>query len=1180
MRIGRLDLIRYGRFTDVSLPFPRTPSDLHIIYGPNEAGKSTSLAAIEDWLFGIGARSPYNFLHEHASLRIGGVLEHGNASLDVVRRKGNKDTLLTPDGHSLSAKERALDPFLKGITREFFIQMMSLDHERLTVGGREILEAKNEVGQMLFAAGTGLMGLREQLGGLEKAAEELWAPRRASHRKFYVALDALEAADKTQRDQTVTATDWSKLKRTLDEARAAYDNLRQDIEARAAEQRKSSRIRRVYRLINQLADIEREIVSLGEPAALPEDAERQLTAALTSQTSANTQINVFVAQLSQEREARETLRPDETVLAQTEAIERMHQRRIEVQRARGDLPKRRAELATKESALEALAEGLGWGPLSSDAVQARLPPRSSVTAARAVLNQRGECLTARQNAQEALRDAQEQVQELRRELEGKAEPHDASRLAATLSAARGMADLGSRIEAAEREIKGCEAKITARLQALHRPLSEQRLIDMPVPPRAAVEAHRDEVRQLDQRIKECQEPLKAAERAIEQHRQTYDRRAHERQGIAPEALTHARDDRETGWRLIRRRYIDVQEIPEPELTAFVGSSPDLPSAYEGRVQAADTLADHRFENAQAAGEMAALKRQIDDQAEERATLLNTQQDLTRQRAELEDAWRALWTGADLEPLAPEGMLEWLTARAEILALIETRETARCDLSQLNDRETGVKVGIVAELAAVGERVEGLQDRALSIVIEQAAATQRRQDALTKERESLQERIHKGETEVARKAARLEEAEERWTAWQARWTEALTELGLSAQLPTEAVTEQIETLERTRALLGEISQLRRERIEKIEQDLETFATAATELIQATAPDLTGRDPEPTVVELEKRLETAKRIRERKREKDQVIASLEKRLKESEHARDAAEQTLRTLQALAGAADPEQLQEVIRRATRRRQLQIERAEIERQLATDGDGLPLVELQKECIGVDLDQASSREKTVEKELQALQDQLTQASEHRQSARLAFDAVGGDNGAIEAATERQEALASLRNVAERYVRTQTSVTLLRWAIDRFRRERQAPLLKQAGRIFAELTSGSFTGLQVQYDADDRPQLTGIRPDRTAVGTTGMSDGTRDQLYLALRLASVEEYLGSAQPLPLVADDLLVNFDDARATAALRVLAELGKKTQVLFFTHHQHLVEIAKRAIGADLSVVTLMEPTTMEAA
>ena len=48
MRINRLDLLRYGRFTNVSLPFPKENSDLHVIFGPNEAGKSTSLAAVED----------------------------------------------------------------------------------------------------------------------------------------------------------------------------------------------------------------------------------------------------------------------------------------------------------------------------------------------------------------------------------------------------------------------------------------------------------------------------------------------------------------------------------------------------------------------------------------------------------------------------------------------------------------------------------------------------------------------------------------------------------------------------------------------------------------------------------------------------------------------------------------------------------------------------------------------------------------------------------------------------------------------------------------------------------------------------------------------------------------------------------------------------------------------------
>ena len=77
-----------------------------------------------------------------------------------------------------------------------------------------------------------------------------------------------------------------------------------------------------------------------------------------------------------------------------------------------------------------------------------------------------------------------------------------------------------------------------------------------------------------------------------------------------------------------------------------------------------------------------------------------------------------------------------------------------------------------------------------------------------------------------------------------------------------------------------------------------------------------------------------------------------------------------------------------------------------------------------------------------------------------------------------------------------------------------------------------------------------------------MSDGTRDQLYLALRLAGLERHLETAEPLPLVVDDLLINFDDGRASAALRLLAELSDKTQVLFFTHHARLVELAQQSV------------------
>jgi uncharacterized protein YhaN len=73
-----------------------------------------------------------------------------------------------------------------------------------------------------------------------------------------------------------------------------------------------------------------------------------------------------------------------------------------------------------------------------------------------------------------------------------------------------------------------------------------------------------------------------------------------------------------------------------------------------------------------------------------------------------------------------------------------------------------------------------------------------------------------------------------------------------------------------------------------------------------------------------------------------------------------------------------------------------------------------------------------------------------------------------------------------------------------------------------------------------------------------MSSGTRDQLYLALRLASLEWRLASHEPMPFILDDILVNADDARSKAALKILGELAARTQIILFTHHRRIVDEA----------------------
>ena len=87
----------------------------------------------------------------------------------------------------------------------------------------------------------------------------------------------------------------------------------------------------------------------------------------------------------------------------------------------------------------------------------------------------------------------------------------------------------------------------------------------------------------------------------------------------------------------------------------------------------------------------------------------------------------------------------------------------------------------------------------------------------------------------------------------------------------------------------------------------------------------------------------------------------------------------------------------------------------------------------------------------------------------------------------------------------------------------------------------------------------------------GLSEGARDQLFLALRLALLERHAG--EPLPFIGDDILASFDDARTAQTLAVLADFGRARQAIVFTHHRHVADLAEaaRGRGAPVEVLTV---------
>jgi uncharacterized protein YhaN len=133
--------------------------------------------------------------------------------------------------------------------------------------------------------------------------------------------------------------------------------------------------------------------------------------------------------------------------------------------------------------------------------------------------------------------------------------------------------------------------------------------------------------------------------------------------------------------------------------------------------------------------------------------------------------------------------------------------------------------------------------------------------------------------------------------------------------------------------------------------------------------------------------------------------------------------------------------------------------------------------------------------------------------------------------------------------------------MENYRQANQGPVLALASEIFSRLTLGSFAGLGTDLDSRGEPVLVGLRPGASrSVEVAAMSTGSRDQLFLALRLASIRHRADQGRPMFHIFDDILINFDEARCRATLAELAELGQNSQLVLFTHQAGIAEMAAR--------------------
>lgn len=229
---------------------------------------------------------------------------------------------------------------------------------------------------------------------------------------------------------------------------------------------------------------------------------------------------------------------------------------------------------------------------------------------------------------------------------------------------------------------------------------------------------------------------------------------------------------------------------------------------------------------------------------------------------------------------------------------------------------------------------------------------------------------------------------------------------------------------------------------------------------------------------------------------------------------------------------------------------------------------ELAVDALPADLDVSDAAMEALEAEYEEVDRDVQRRLGEIIGLEGGLEKLRADSHAADAATEAHEAVARIRTLTERYARARLGAVILSREIARYRDENQGPLLAAASSLFARLTLQKFTGIKAGGGSADDPALVCVRSSGEEVSVEGLSEGTRDQLYMSLRLASLLRYAGAREPLPLVLDDVLVHSDDERASAALVVLGEVARSMQVLLFTHHARIVDLARAAVGRDLVV------------
>ena len=1053
MRLNRLDLIRYGRFKDAEIAFPKRAEgvpDVTVIYGPNEAGKSTAFNGFLELLFGFkGGAHPFAFRFDRSDLLVGAELDLPGRGAMVLRRNSKRSQSLL-DANDRPINEAILSGALHGLTREPYEERFSLNEKGLREGGERIAGAQGDLGQLLHAGLSGLTGMAQTLDALAERADK-FHKKRGRGNALKTGSDRLKEIGRELRADRLTTERERNLRHDRDRAAAEFEGV--DAELRQAHQRQAaSKAAEVwYERTEEIGQLTRALVDFPDGPELPPGAAERV-AGLVEKIAAQT---IRITEAEEEIAKQDQVISDHPVdmLAQpsTAELERLDQLTIDGASLMGRASTARADLARRREDQEKLSNQI-------DAVlrllQVSDAPASTVALDAGVLEDLAaavqECLAASLST-----DAAQEAAEVARAQQGEApaEPQDMTALRAAFDLWRAVADLTA-LETDQSQALARLTKVTAGL-----PGSWTDLIAAGLPARETLDEVGRNWAALTADLASARNDLD--ERAAELAEARADLSADE---AAPDAVDIVMTE-ET-----RRRRDMVWQQHRDDLTTQTADQ------FEVAMYADDGTRAHYLTGAEARQRLLAAQGQVRTARARNGTAKTRYDNLIAQRDRLSKHCSGLALALGLEedatPSAFSARQQALTAAAE----------AAADLSNAKE---ALKARLAHQVVARGALIDAA--RPLGLEPAKGDLPTQVQRALTLEDSDRKAwaKWQDGEKTIAKLDSKSEQCRTDCETAQRKLDRLTAALPLP-DLSLEAIRAALPQLRSLQQLYSEHQKLSA-RVEALEQAVAALAEGAQSLNRILddheeEPDI---DPVRVIDRASARVAASTRADEKRAEatsRRDETASLKSRAKTELQA---------AIGDLDGCFNGQGGQDLaprdrVAKLVERDRLRADKATADRDRQKARD-----RVDADLFAEELDRMpdATRAAELEQALKDAQDSRDTARDaQREAARLyreAFEAADRSDLATEQATLLEE----LRSGARQATVARLGVLAARGALRRLAAERRSSMLRDVEEAFVAMTAPKWKGVDVWSEAEGE-KLVGIQADGSTVSVEQMSTGT------------------------------------------------------------------------------------------